>query len=76
MGWCSGTQVFDDIMYIVLNPRDDEDTISKAKVVRAVIDALWEHDWDCEEESDWWKHPIVQTAARELDPRRFEDEDC
>lgn len=66
MGWCSGTDVFDDIMRYVLSP--DTDEIDKTKLVQVVIKALEDHDWDCHGDSIYRNDPLVMQVLRELHP--------
>ena len=64
MGWCSATLIFDNVCDGLL-----EDTI------RALAVALEDGDWDCQQDSAYWGHPIVQKVMRELHPSWFEDEE-
>lgn len=64
MGWCSGTDIFDAVARWVLNSRltDDE----KYEVMEALTVALENHDWDCQSDSQYFKHPIVIKLMKEL----------
>lgn len=70
MGWCSGTIIFDEIAKIVLS----DEPLDKKATLKAVIESLENGDWDCQSDSEYWKHPLVQEIFRELHPRWFEDE--
>lgn len=71
MGWCSGTRVFDAIAKALLK----DDNLDKKQTLKVVAEALREHDWDCERDSNYWNHPIVQDIFRELEPEWFEEEE-
>lgn len=66
MGWCSGTEVFDNVAKFVLKSnlpdRDKEDCLT------ALAEALEEQDWDCQNDSEFWEHPIVRNIMKELHP--------
>lgn len=69
MGWCSGTNIFDAVAEVLL----DDKPIDKKSALIAVINALEDGDWDCQVESEYWDHPMVQEAMRECHPSWFED---
>ena len=69
MGWSSGTVIFDQIAEIVLS----DEPLDKRATLKAVIAALESEDWDCQNDSEYWEHPIVQSIMREMHPRWFED---
>lgn len=69
MGWCSATIIFDQIAQIIL----DDKPIDKKTVLRTVIDSLEEGDWDCQHDSEYWDHPLVQEIMRDKHPHWFED---
>lgn len=64
MGWCSGTEVFDAIAEALLSDKP----LDKKEVLKTVILALWDRDWDCETDSRFFKHPLVRESLIELDP--------
>lgn len=64
MGWCSGTELFDKCVKAVLG----ETPVDKKQLVKDLIDAFEDMDWDCQSESDYIDHPIVNAAMRELHP--------
>lgn len=49
MGFCSGTDIFDPVAKFVLE--SDQSETAKEGVLRELIIALWDHDWDCESDS-------------------------
>lgn len=69
MGWCSGTEIFDAVVPAILG-----DEIDKKKTLAALICALEDLDWDCQGDSSYYGHPLVQEVMRELHPRWFEGE--
>jgi len=68
MGWCSGTYVFDDVCEYLLDVEK-----SRKEILRRLIEALRNADWDCEMDSRYYEHPAVQEIMRELNPEWFED---
>ena len=38
------------------------------EIVTILIEALQDHDWDCEQDSDYWDHPLVREAFKKLHP--------
>lgn len=73
MGWCGATEMFDTVVELFLEHKSYDDT-SKKEAIKRVAECLRKMDWDCETDSDYWKHPIVQEVFKELDPEMFEDE--
>lgn len=70
MGWCSGTEIFDQIAKIVLS----DEPLDKKATLKAVINSLENGDWDCQTDSEYFEHPLVQEIFREMHPRWFEDD--
>ena len=70
MGWCSATSIFDSVCEGLL---DDKPKDTK-EVIRELVVALEDGDWDCQQDSAFWDHPMVQEVMKELHPRWFEDE--
>lgn len=66
MGWSSGTQIFDDAVGAILE--SDASEHHKIRIIIHLIDTLFRRDWDCECESDYFKHPLVKTAFILFDP--------
>ena len=71
MGWCSGTQIFDDVAGQIL----DKDEIDVKEVLTSLIQSLQYMDWDCESDSAYWEHPVVREIFMELEPEWFEDDE-
>lgn len=61
MGWCSGTVVFDAAVEAILDPNAD-----KKYAIKALIEAFEYADWDCQNESDYFEHPLVKECFIEL----------
>lgn len=66
MGWCSGTPIFDAVAQEVLNSRLTND--EKYAIMYALTVAMFDHDWDCESDSEYYKHPIVKKAFKAAAP--------
>ncbi len=62
MGWCSATLIFDSVVAGLLGDKD------KKEVIKDLIEALENEDWDCQCSSDYFNHPIVKECFIELDP--------
>lgn len=73
MGWCSGTEIFDDVLDEILDSGLSVDT--QSRIVRLLADALENHDWDCQSGSRHYDHMIVQNVMRDIHPDWFDDED-
>lgn len=71
MGWCSGTEVFDSVAAALLDEGNEVDLHS---VLKEVILALEYSDWDCQSDSSYYEHPVVQKVMKELHPNWFEEE--
>ena len=69
MGWCSATQIFDAVAGELLSegPKDPKSTLKE------LIRNLEDGDWDCQSDSAYWDHPLVQEIMRELHPHWFDD---
>jgi len=72
MGWASGVEIFDVVAGALL---DDKKEINKKKVLKSLINVLEDGDWDTQNDSDYYDHPLVQEIFKELHPNWFEDED-
>lgn len=70
MGWNNGTIVFDAICEVIL----DDDYNDKKEAIKKIIQVLDDMDWDCHNESDYWKHPIVVESMKEIHPEWFDDD--
>jgi hypothetical protein len=53
MGWCSGTSIFDDVLRAALPHITDK--AARERFVYQVAVTLWEGDWDCEGDSDYYQ---------------------
>lgn len=71
MGWCDGTIVFDTVCEVLL----DDELIDKKEIIKSLVVALDDMDWDCHSESDYWEHPVVIEAMKELHPEWFDEEE-
>ena len=65
MGWCSGTVIFDGVLDEVLKKDGKPDVEA---VVRTLVAALEDGDWDCQQDSEYWSHPIVRKVMKDLHP--------
>jgi hypothetical protein len=65
MGWASGTDVFDAVAGEILG---ETGAVSRTRVIRALVEALEDNDWDTQNESEFYDHPIVRRVMRELHP--------
>lgn len=70
MGWCSATEIFDTVASILLSDKP----VDKKEVLMVLAEALRDKDWDCENDSFYWDHPVVREIFIELEPEWFEDE--
>lgn len=73
MGWCSGTEIFDDVTGMVID-QDLEDKEKYAIIKRLVI-SLENGDWDCQSDSEYYDHELVQSVFKELHPDWFVDDE-
>ena len=70
MGWGSATVIFDNVCKSLL--KVDKQLTVEETICSLVIE-LENADWDCQQDSDYWNHPIVQKIMRKLHPNWFED---
>ena len=61
MGWCSGSNVYEPIERAILKEEYLEDVV-KVRLLKSVISALQNNDWDCEMDSFNPTNPIVVEA--------------
>ena len=66
MGWCSGTDIFDEIVGVVL-PMNSLPILDKKTLIKSLIEILWSHDWDCEYDSEYTQDNFVRLCFEELD---------
>ena len=71
MGWCSGTDVFDNVCKSVLESAIPE--ADQYRVLHELANQLEDQDWDCQSDSVYYDHPLVQKIMRDLHPRWFEE---
>jgi hypothetical protein len=75
MGFCSGTDIFDPVIDCILKQSPDRlHPEARRELIRALILALWKHDWDCETDSEYFENPIVHEVFKALKPEWFDDE--
>lgn len=67
MGWCSGTDVFDHMMFVI--KKTDITDEQRQCLIQCLIVALQNQDWDCESDSDYWRDPLVRKAFKEVCPK-------
>lgn len=70
MGWASGVRLFDRIMDGLLS----DEPVDKKEIIKEIIDAFEEMDWDTQGGSAYFDHPLIQEVMRELHPDWFEDD--
>lgn len=73
MGWCNATEIFDAACRGILGDRQ-KITQGATKALGIIIDNLEDHDWDCQQDSEYWDHPIVQQLFKDRHPEWFEGE--
>lgn len=67
MGWCGeATRVFDTVAELVLKSTATDS--EKIALLKTLIEALEDEDWDCQNDSDYIDHPLVDGIMRELHP--------
>ena len=71
MGWCSATVIFDSVCDGILA----EEEKSKKETLTELISALEDGDWDCQQDSAYWDHPLVREIMEDLHPDWFEDDE-
>lgn len=71
MGWCGATAVFDVMAEAVLT----KDLVDSKTTLLTLARILEEYDWDCQHDSDYFDHPIVQEIMKELHPNWSVDSD-
>ena len=68
MGWCGGTEIFDTVVGDVLEEK------SKEEIIKNLLNALTDNDWDTVDESFYFNDPIVLEVIKETFPHWFEEE--
>lgn len=69
MGWNNGTIIFDGMCKALLCDKLED----KKEILKKLITILDDMDWDGQNESDYWTHPIVKEAMKELHQEWFND---
>ena len=69
MGWCSGTEVFDAVVGHILHSR----IYSDYELIRILVEALEDLDWDCQSDCADWDHPVVRAVFHDLHPEWFKE---
>jgi hypothetical protein len=64
MGWCSATIIFDSVCDGLIGKGKSKQT--PEQVIRALAAALEDGDWDCQQDSAYWNHPVVKKVMRDL----------
>ena len=72
MGWCSGTEIFDDMVALVKNMDIGEH--NKELVIKRLIYSLENQDWDCQSDSGYFDYPLVKRVFIKMHPDWFEHE--
>ena len=66
MGWCSGTDIFDEIVGVIL-PMNFLPILDKKTLIKSLIEILWSHDRDREYDSEYIQDNFVRLCFDELD---------
>lgn len=74
MGWCCATMIFDAIVGTLLDPEKPSERTVEA-VIRKLIIELEGRDWDCQQDSKYANHPVVEKIFKELHPRWYDNDD-
>lgn len=58
MGWCSGTDLFDDTVDLALQYSSDlmMDDVKFKEFVKRLAELYYDKDWDCEGDSKYFKY--------------------
>jgi len=62
MGWCSGTEIFDKVLKVILKKNSKMSEEATLMVIKALSKAMEDHDWDCQQDSDFYNHPLAKKA--------------
>lgn len=76
MGWSGGTEIFDrvakDLMYIHNNVYDTDIPMYQVlNILSNLKGALEDQDWDTQNESQYWTHPVIGKILGNI----FEEDD-
>ena len=72
MGFASGVYIFDNIAEAILSDKP----IDKRRILKSVIGALEDADWDTHADSGFYENPLVREVLKEMHPDWFEDDDA
>lgn len=72
MGWCGGTEIFDDFVGMVLDQDLDDD--EKRGLIKRLVVSLENNGWYCQSDNEYYNNTVVENVFRELHPDWFEDE--
>jgi hypothetical protein len=73
VGWCSGTEIFDKTVKLILQYCIVED--AKEFIVE-LIKILEFQDWDCQQDSEWYDNDLVRECFKEVHPDWFIEYTC
>lgn len=68
MGWCSGTVIFDRMCTAILDKHWKFRDESVEEVLTELAKTLEDEDWDCQQDSGYWDHPVVHRIMAALHP--------
>lgn len=71
MGWCSATEIFDSIVGHLIG----DSTVPVEKVIENLVTSFEDADWDCQQDSDYYDHPVVRRVFVKLHPDWFEKDE-
>lgn len=67
MGWCSGTGIFDAV-YEHLDLASDIPQSEKIAILIVLADAMENHDWDCQSDSEYSDKSMWKSVMKDLHP--------
>jgi hypothetical protein len=70
MGWCSGTELFDEIVEAAVFGKPTD----KKEFLKFLIDKFENMDWDCQMDSKFADHPLFKEVFRELHPDDLDED--
>jgi len=59
MGWANGTEIFDKVVKSLLEGDEELNSDKSITVIKVLVEALEDRDWDCQYESNYWSHYII-----------------
>ena len=74
MGWCSGTEIFDDMCDVIFDTKEGIGINQKYELIKTLIISLENQDWDCQSDSEYYNDPIVENVFKKLHPDWFDSE--